>query len=59
MKAYLVTTGLAFGLLTAVHVWRYIEEGSGVADAFFVGVTLIAAGLCLWAVRLLRSLPRG
>jgi len=59
MKAYLLTTGLAFGLLTAIHIWRYIEEGSGVADAFFVAVTLIAAGFCLWAFRLFRSLSRG
>jgi hypothetical protein len=52
-------TGIVFGILAAIHVWRYIEEGSGVADAFFVGVTLLAAGFALWAFRLLRSLPRG
>ena len=26
MKAYLLTTGALFGLITVAHVWRVIEE---------------------------------
>jgi len=59
MRAYVMTTGILFGLLTLIHVWRYIQEGSQIVEPFFVGITVLAAGLCLWAVRLLRSVPRG
>ena len=31
MKAYVITTGVVFGLLTLVHVWRAIEEGPQLA----------------------------
>jgi hypothetical protein len=27
MKAYLITTGTLFGLITMAHVWRVIGEG--------------------------------
>ncbi len=27
MKAYVVTTGTIFGLLTLAHLWRMVEEG--------------------------------
>jgi hypothetical protein len=59
VKLYLIITGTAFGLLAAVHVWRVLEEGSQLArDPWFVAITALAAALCLWAVRLLRRLPR-
>ena len=55
MKAYLVTTCLLFGLIALVHVWRVAEEGVQLAaQPFFALATIAAAGLCLWAVRLLR-----
>ncbi|HEY9382860.1 MAG TPA: hypothetical protein VIP80_05030 [Gemmatimonadales bacterium] len=55
MRAYVMTTGIVFGVLAAIHVWRFIEEGSQVArNPFFLAITIVAAGLCLWAVRLLR-----
>ena len=54
MKAYVMTTGALFGLLTLVHLWRAIEEGRHVAtDPWFLLITIAAAGLCLWACRLL------
>jgi len=59
MKAYLIATGILFGLLAAIHVWRYIEEGPTVANPFFLGITVLAAGFCVWAIRLLRTTPRG
>jgi hypothetical protein len=55
MKAYVMTTGVLFGLLTVVHVWRVLEEGPGLAaDPWYVLTTLAAAALCLWAWRLVR-----
>ena len=58
MKAYVMTTGVVFGLLTLVHVWRFIEEGASVfKDPWFVAITAVAAVLSLWALRLLRT-PR-
>ena len=54
MKAYVITTGVVFGLLTAAHIWRAIEEGAHVAsDPSFAVITIAAAALCVWACRLL------
>jgi hypothetical protein len=59
MKAYLVTSGVIFGLLVAAHLLRILVEGSHVArDPWFVLTTLIAGGLCFWALRLLRQTSR-
>jgi hypothetical protein len=59
MKAYVMTTGALFGLLTLVHLWRIIVEGRQLAtDPFYILITLAAAGLCLWALRLLRLSTR-
>lgn len=56
MKAYVITTGLVFALLTLAHLWRIIVEGLRMAtDPWFALTTLIPAALCVWAVRLLRS----
>jgi hypothetical protein len=55
MRAYLVTTGTVFGLITAAHVWRVAMESRALArDPWFLLVTLLAAALCVWAFRLLR-----
>ena len=59
MKAYLVTTGALFGLLTLVHIWRAIEEGPHLAtDPWYILITVTSAALGLWAWRLLRISPR-
>ena len=59
MKAYLITTGLVFGLITVAHVWRVFAEGSHLAtDPVFVVLTLVSAGLCIWAFRLLKVSSR-
>jgi hypothetical protein len=58
MKAFLVTAAAVFGLITVVHIWRVIVEGSRLArEPWFVLMTLAAAALCAWAVRLLRLTP--
>jgi hypothetical protein len=55
MKAYVMTTGAMFGLLTVAHLWRIIEEGRQLArDPWYVLITIATAALCLWAWRLLR-----
>ena len=58
MKAYVITTGAVFGLLTVTHIWRAIEEGSHLAtDPWFLLITVTAAALSLWACRLLWARP--
>jgi hypothetical protein len=55
-----MTTGSVFGLIVAAHVWRVLEEGSHLAtEPSFVLLTLAAAGLCLWACRLLKQTHAG
>jgi uncharacterized membrane protein YqjE len=59
MKAYVITTGALFGLLTLVHIWRAIDEAPRLAtDPWYILITAIAAALCLWAFRLLWRWPR-
>lgn len=59
MKAYVMVTGTVFGLLALVHVWRFVEEGRGVVDPFFVIVTALAAVLSIWAARLVFARSKG
>jgi protein-S-isoprenylcysteine O-methyltransferase Ste14 len=55
MKAYLITTGVLFGLITLAHLWRMIEESPQLAkDPFYILITVVAAALSVWAWRLLR-----
>ena len=59
MRAYVMTTGVLFGLITLAHVWRAIEEGGDLAsDPWFILLTVAAAALSLWAWRLLRLSTR-
>jgi hypothetical protein len=55
MKAYLITTGTIFGLITVAHIWRIVAESPHLAkDPWFMLLTILTAALCLWAFRLLR-----
>ena len=57
MKAYLVTTGTLFALLALVHLWRIIAEWPRLAtDPWFILITALASGFCLWAWRVLRMM---
>lgn len=59
MKAYLLTTGIAFGLIVITHVWRVIAESTSLArDPAFIILTLVAAGMCSWAFYLVRTSAR-
>jgi hypothetical protein len=59
MRAYVMTTGVLFGLIAVAHVWRVFEEGTGLSgDPFFILLTVAAAALSLWAWRLIRLSTR-
>lgn len=56
MKAYLITTGIIFALIVAAHILKAIDEGPGTfKNPVFILLTLLAAGLCVWAGRLLKK----
>ena len=55
MKAYLITTGTVFALITLAHFWRISLEGSQLAkNLLFVVLAVATAGLSIWAWRLLK-----
>ena len=58
MKAYVVTTGVVFGLLTLLHIWRMFVERTLATEPWFILITLASAALCLWAIRLLQRWPQ-
>jgi hypothetical protein len=59
MKAYVTTTGVVFGLLFVVHIWRVIVEGTQLArDPFWVLITALAGALCIWSLLVLRRSAR-
>jgi hypothetical protein len=54
MKAYVMTTGTVFGLITLAHLLRIFMEGRHLAtEPLYILLTVVAASLCLWALRLL------
>jgi hypothetical protein len=56
MKAYVITTGAVFALLTLAHVWRVAAEGlHPLANPWFVVTTLLTAALSMWAGWLFRT----
>lgn len=63
MKAYLVTTGILFGLIAAMHVWRSVEEFSHLSTdpVYYLGTSslgVVAAALSIWAWCLVYLLSR-
>jgi hypothetical protein len=59
MKAYLLSTGTIFGCITVAHIWRMISESVALArDPWYLGLTVLSAALCGWAIRLVRTLPK-
>ena len=59
MKAYIITTGVIFGLITIAHLLRFVTEGSRLAtEPVFILLTLLSAALCVWAWQVLRRLSR-
>jgi len=60
MKAYLVSTGILFAVIAALHGWRIVAEWNGVDAGFlFVAIVgLVALALSVWAWKLLVNLTR-
>jgi hypothetical protein len=59
MKAYLITTGAVFGVITLAHICRIIEEWPHLAtEPWYLLLTIATAVLGIWAWRLLRLSPR-
>ena len=64
MKAYLVTTGLLFGIMAVLHVARAIAEWPhptvGTGFVLGMGALIVVPGaLSWWAWRLLTNLSKG
>jgi len=63
MKAYLITTGVLFGLIAVMHILRAIAEWRLLSTdpGYFLGMGtlgIVAVGLSVWAWRLLRLQTR-
>ena len=58
MKAYIVTTGTLFGLIVVAHLLRVVAEPPLATDPWYILLTAAAAGISVWAWRLVRALPR-
>lgn len=59
MKAYVITTGVVFGLITVAHVLRMaIESPRFATDPLYILLTLASAALFVWALQLFRRLSR-
>lgn len=59
MKAYVITTGVIFGLITISHILRIFFEHRFLAtDPVYILLTVLSASLCIWAGLVLRKLSR-
>jgi hypothetical protein len=52
MKAYLITTGILFAVITVAHVWEVVDRHRLVASDTLV--LAASVGLSVWAWRLVR-----
>jgi len=52
VRAFLITTGILFALLVVVHIARIQAEPALARDPWYWVITVLAAGLSLWAWRL-------
>lgn len=54
MKTYLIVTNVIFAMIVAAHIAKAVAEGPATAkNPVFLLLTALAAGLSLWAWRLL------
>jgi hypothetical protein len=59
VKAYVITTGVVFALLTLAHLARMVmEDGRLATDPEYLVITALAAALSAWAWVVLRRAPR-
>ena len=53
MRAYLVTTGILFALITAAHLYQAVDRGH--VHHTDILLLVVSAGLSVWAWRLWRK----
>jgi hypothetical protein len=58
MKAYLITTAGIFVIVLVAHIARATQESHLLRDPWFVCSSIISAALAVWAVRLMRAMPK-
>ncbi len=59
MRAYVITTGAIFGLLTVAHIWRIVAGETHLArEPVFLLFTVASVALCIWAWLVLRRSNR-
>jgi hypothetical protein len=58
LRAYVITAGVVFGLLTLAHVWRIVEEPHLGREPWFILITLASAALSIGAWRVAWRTPR-
>jgi hypothetical protein len=59
MKAYVITTGVLFGLLTIAHILRIVTEDAHLAkEPLYILITVASAALCIWAWQVTRRWKR-
>jgi hypothetical protein len=59
MRTYIGITGLVFALMFAVHVARFLAEGSALLrEPIIIVTTVLSLGLSIWALVLLTRGPR-
>jgi hypothetical protein len=54
MRAYVIATGVVFGLITLAHVWRIVVEPRLATEPWFLLTTIVSAALCVGAWRVMR-----
>jgi membrane associated rhomboid family serine protease len=55
MKAYVITSGAIFALITIAHIAHIAMETRILREPFFLILTLLAAALSIWAFVVLRQ----
>jgi hypothetical protein len=55
MRAYIAVTGTIFLLIVGAHLWRATVETALARDPVYIALTVTAALLAGWALRLLLS----
>jgi len=54
MKAYIITTGVIFALITIAHIVRMVVEPHVLTEPVYLFLTLLSAVIAIWAMTLLR-----
>ena len=54
MRAYVITTGVIFALVTIAHLLRMAHESYVLREPVYILLTILTAALTGWAVYLLR-----